>query len=319
MFEKLQRKWKVSPTQLFLVLCTFAIGGSLTGLAGKKLMNFLGMEKGVLWVVTYILLLTLIWPLMVLLVSVPFGQFRFFRNYLQRMGSRMGFPQAAPSRSDNIIENQTDKLHSSIMSTQPHQAPASSRPIQLAIFASGSGTNAQQLMEYFAGNPAIRVSLVVSNKPEAFVLTRAANLKVPSLVIEKERFFRGDAYVTELQQQGIDFLVLAGFLWKVPSALIAAYPNRIINIHPALLPKYGGKGMYGNHVHTAVIEAGEKESGITIHYVDEQYDHGGTIFQATCPVMAGDTAETLAARIHELEHAHYPRVVEEVVKAQVLR
>nr|WP_214448273.1 phosphoribosylglycinamide formyltransferase [Flavihumibacter rivuli] len=205
------------------------------------------------------------------------------------------------------------------MSTLVNTSPLPSQPVQLAIFASGSGTNAQQLMEHFAGNPAIRVSLVVSNKPEAFVLTRAANHKVPSLVIEKEQFFRGDAYVTELQQQGIDFIVLAGFLWKVPSALIAAYPNRIINIHPALLPKYGGKGMYGNHVHTAVIEAGEKESGITIHYVDEQYDHGGTIFQATCPVLEGDTPETLAARIHELEHAHYPRVVEEVVKAQVLR
>jgi len=134
------------------------------------------------------------------------------------------------------------------------------------------------------------------------------------LMIDKEVFFRGDAYVSELQRKKIDFLVLAGFLWKIPSALVQAYRGRIINIHPGLLPKYGGKGMYGHHVHEAVIGAGEKESGITIHYVDELYDHGQAIFQARVVVEPGDTPGTLAAKIRGLEHEHFPRVIEEVVK-----
>ena len=136
---------------------------------------------------------------------------------------------------------------------------------------------------------------------------------IPVLMIEKERFFRGDAYLAELQSFRPDLIVLAGFLWKVPLALVAAYPHRIINIHPALLPAYGGKGMYGAHVHKAVIDSGEKLSGITIHYVDEEYDHGGHIFQATCPVLPDDRPEDLAARIHALEHAHFPAVIEELL------
>lgn len=130
------------------------------------------------------------------------------------------------------------------------------------------------------------------------------------MLIDKEKFFRGNAYTDELKNAGIDFIVLAGFLWKIPSALIKAFPQKIVNIHPALLPKYGGKGMYGQFVHQAVIDNNEKESGITIHYVDEQYDHGDTIFQATCPVLENDTPGSLAQRIHQLEHAHYPGVIE---------
>ena len=132
------------------------------------------------------------------------------------------------------------------------------------------------------------------------------NAGIPVLMIEKEQFLKGDGYVDELKDAGIDFIVLAGFLWKIPSKLIAAFPNRIINIHPALLPKYGGKGMYGHFVHEAVIAAGEKESGISIHYVDEWYDHGNIIFQASCPVDANDDADSLAQKIHVLEHTHYP-------------
>jgi phosphoribosylglycinamide formyltransferase 1 len=191
---------------------------------------------------------------------------------------------------------------------------------KIAVFASGAGSNAQKIIETAnaipnslkegkTDLPTYQVSLIVCNKPEAGVLKIADKENIPSLLIEKERFFRGDAYVPALKAADIDFIVLAGFLWKVPTALIAAFANKIINIHPALLPKYGGKGMYGQHVHQAVVDNQEAESGITIHYVDEKYDHGQIIFQATCPVNKDDTADTLAQRIHQLEHFHYPTVI----------
>jgi phosphoribosylglycinamide formyltransferase-1 len=146
------------------------------------------------------------------------------------------------------------------------------------------------------------------------VLKIAEKENISFILIEKERFFRGDAYVSELKNAGIDFMVLAGFLWKLPSGLIKAFQQRIVNIHPALLPKYGGKGMYGHHVHQSVIDNKEKESGISIHYVDELYDHGKIIFQAKCPVLPDDTVESLAQRIHQLEHKHYPRIIESLLK-----
>ncbi|MBK6826768.1 MAG: phosphoribosylglycinamide formyltransferase [Chitinophagaceae bacterium] len=185
---------------------------------------------------------------------------------------------------------------------------------RIAIFASGAGSNAQKIIDHFRDSDQVRVSLVVCNKPGAGVLRIADNEGIPSLVIEKEKFFRDNAYTDELQEAGIDFIILAGFLWKIPVDLIRAYPGKIINIHPALLPAYGGKGMYGNHVHQAVIDHHEKESGITIHYVDEQYDHGDIIFQAKSPVLASDTADTLASRIHQLEHQHYPAVIEQLLQ-----
>lgn len=189
----------------------------------------------------------------------------------------------------------------------------------IAIFASGAGSNAARIIEQMqvaqkAGKPSFRVDLIVCNKPGAGVLEIAAKQGIDTLVIEKEQFFRGNAYVDELKKEGIQFIVLAGFLWKVPPALIKAYPNKIINIHPALLPKYGGKGMYGSKVHEAIIAAGEKESGISIHYVDELYDHGNIIFQAKCSIDEGDTPERLAEKIHLLEHQHYPQVLEDLLK-----
>jgi phosphoribosylglycinamide formyltransferase-1 len=184
---------------------------------------------------------------------------------------------------------------------------------QLAILASGTGSNAARIIDHFRHHPSIRIALIGCNKPGAGVLGVAEKEGIPVLMIEKERFFRGDGYVGELRERGIGFIVLAGFLWKIPVALIRAYPGRIVNIHPALLPKYGGKGMYGRYVHEAVIGASEKETGITIHYVDEQYDHGATIFQAKVVIEPGDTPETLAKKVHLLEHAHFPKVIEEVV------
>lgn len=188
--------------------------------------------------------------------------------------------------------------------------------IQLAIFASGTGTNAQQIIRHFERHPGISVGLVVSNKPGAGVIEVANKAHVPVLVLDKDRFFNGDAYAGELQLRGIDFIILAGFLWKIPARLINAFPNRIINIHPALLPGYGGKGMYGRFVHEAVIAAGEKETGISIHFVDELYDHGNIIFQARCAVSENDDADSLAKKVHALEHLHYPAVIEKTVQLQ---
>lgn len=197
--------------------------------------------------------------------------------------------------------------------TNPAQ-PVNNLPAKIAVFASGTGTNAAKLITYFKDSAVARVALIVCNKPGAGVLAIAEKESIPSLAIEKERFFRGDAYVPQLAEAGIRFVVLAGFLWKVPQALIDAFPRRIVNIHPALLPKFGGKGMYGQYVHEAVLQAGERETGITVHYVDEHYDSGDIIFQTACPVLDDDTPETIATRIHQLEHLHYPQVVEEVVK-----
>ena len=184
---------------------------------------------------------------------------------------------------------------------------------RIAIFASGTGTNAKKIIEHFVPSNKIAVALIVCNKPNAGVIYIAEEFQIPVLLLEKKKFLEGNHYVDELTNAGITFIVLAGFLWKLPSALIKAYQNKIINIHPALLPKYGGKGMYGHYVHEAVIKTSEKESGITIHYVDELYDHGQHIFQTTCPVLPDDSPEKLAKRIQLLEHEYYPKVIEEVI------
>jgi phosphoribosylglycinamide formyltransferase-1 len=186
----------------------------------------------------------------------------------------------------------------------------------LVIFASGTGTNAQQIINYFRNSELARVVLIVCNKPGAGVLSIAEKENIPVLMIEKERFLRGDGYVPEFKNLKTDLIILAGFLWKIPQTLIDAFPRRIINIHPALLPKFGGKGMYGQYVHQSVLNAGEVESGITIHYVDEHYDNGDIIFQTACPVLDKDTPEELAHRIHQLEHMHYPLVIERLLREQ---
>lgn len=200
-------------------------------------------------------------------------------------------------------------VHSSHLGTSPQAA----KTLNIAIFASGAGSNAQKIIDFFRNSADFRISLIVCNKPDAGALQIAQKENIPTLLIEKDKFFRGDAYTSELRKAGIDFIVLAGFLWKIPDQLVKVYSGRLVNIHPALLPKYGGKGMYGTHVHEAVIAAGDKESGITIHHVDEQYDHGSTIFQARCEVLQDDTPGKLAERIHKLEHEHYPRVIAELL------
>jgi formyltetrahydrofolate-dependent phosphoribosylglycinamide formyltransferase len=296
MFERLQRKWKVNGLQLTLIIFTFAIGGSLTGYVARKLMPVLHIDQPWLWVVVYVILITLIWPLMVILISFPFGQFRFFRKYLRKIGRRIGL----------------SSKQSAVGSGQP-AAGSRQMPVEVAIFASGTGSNAQKIIDHFKNSSAVHIGLIVCNKPGAGVIGIAGRENIPVLLIERNTFFNGDGYLPELKKHGIGFIILAGFLWKIPTAILNAYTGRIVNIHPALLPGYGGKGMYGNNVHKAVIATGDKESGITIHYVDDQYDHGATIFQARCPIYPDDTAETLAKRIHQLEHEHYPRVIAEVL------
>jgi phosphoribosylglycinamide formyltransferase 1 len=184
---------------------------------------------------------------------------------------------------------------------------------RIAIFASGAGSNAEKIIEHFRTNPKAGVFLIVCNNQNAGILSIASKEGIPVLLIERERFFRGDGYVPALRAKDIDFVVLAGFLWKLPHTILNAFRNSIINIHPALLPKYGGKGMYGLNVHAAVLASGDKETGITIHYVDKHYDNGDIIFQHKCRVDPNDTPESLAKKVHALEHQHFPRVVEQVL------
>jgi len=186
---------------------------------------------------------------------------------------------------------------------------------RLAVFASGNGSNAQRIAEYFTGHPAITINLILCNKPDAYVLHRAEKLGIPSMVFDRASFYGNSLVQETLKSYHIDFLILAGFLWLIPQDILTAFPGKIINIHPALLPKYGGKGMYGMKVHEAVIAAGEPESGITIHFVDENYDEGRIIFQAKCIVSQEETPESLAAKVHALEYRYFPEVIEHVVTA----
>jgi len=183
----------------------------------------------------------------------------------------------------------------------------------IAIFASGSGTNAQKIMEHFASSMEVKVSLVLVNNPEAGVIERAKKFDVPVVVFNRNQFSSTDEVVNILQNHNIDLVVLAGFLWLVPQNMVDAFPNKIINIHPALLPNYGGKGMYGDKVHNAVIESGDKESGITIHYVNDKYDEGTIIAQFKCAISSTDTPDSLAVNIHKLEHKHFPVVIEKLL------
>jgi folate-dependent phosphoribosylglycinamide formyltransferase PurN len=261
-------------------------------------------EKNWAFWLVYPIVLTILWPFSVLFVSLLTGQFRFFKGYLGRVGAKlMGGLKPVVSAS----------------------------PIHVAIFASGAGSNARKIIEYFenqyvsefsAGKSSlsatklarpIKVSLIVCNIPTAGVLEIAKEKGIPTLLINKTEF-AASGYVESLKNADIDFIVLAGFLWKVPEVLVNAFPKAIVNIHPALLPNYGGKGMYGARVHEAVIAAGESKSGITIHWVDANYDEGDIIFQAECTIESGDTPEVLAQKIHALEHQHFAPVIEKLLR-----
>lgn len=187
----------------------------------------------------------------------------------------------------------------------------------LVILASGAGTNAQRIIEHFRGSSIAQIRLIVSNKPEAGVLQIALRENIPSLLINRHTFYQTHEITQALCDLPADWIILAGFLWKIPEDMVAAFPRHIINIHPALLPKHGGKGMYGMRVHEAVIAANEKESGITIHYVNEKYDEGEMILQKTCAVSPEDTPESLAQKVHQLEYEWYPQTIEKLLNEQI--
>lgn len=184
------------------------------------------------------------------------------------------------------------------------------QPARLAVFLSGNGSNAEAIFSYFKNHSSIQIVLVLSNNPEAFGLQRANKFNIPSRVFTKQQFRESDEVVQWLKEARVSYVVLAGFLWLIPANLIHEYPHRIINIHPALLPKYGGKGMYGTKVHERVKAAGETETGITIHEVDEHYDEGRILFQGKCPIHPTYSVQQIAEQVQRLEHAHYPRVIE---------
>lgn len=185
--------------------------------------------------------------------------------------------------------------------------------INIAIFVSGSGTNMENIMLHFEKNKKIKVAAVYCNNPEAYALKRAEKYKIPRIVFTKPQFFETHEVLHDLQSRHIDWIILAGFLWLVPQSILQAFPQRIINIHPALLPDFGGKGMYGMRVHEAVIKQGKRESGITIHTVDEKYDNGNILFQAKCKVSEMDTPQDLAHKIHQLEQQYFPIIIEKTV------
>ncbi len=283
MLKKLQRKWEVDSGRMILILLSFALGGSLCGWAAHKILLLISPNINLVWILFYLIIITLLWPFFVLLISIPLGQFSFFQNFLKRI-----FYQLLGGKN--------------------------SGPPVLAIFASGAGSNAENLLQYFnvseQGEPA-KISLIVCNNSTAGVISIAEKFEVPVLHIKKKNFEEGDHYLPTLKHYGITHIILAGFLWKIPSQIVKEYKGKILNIHPALLPKYGGAGMYGKNVHNAVIAAGELQSGITIHEVDEVYDNGKTIFQQECKLEPGETADSLAKKIHQLEHKHFAEVVKD--------
>lgn len=181
---------------------------------------------------------------------------------------------------------------------------------RIAIFASGNGSNAEHIANYFFKKELARVEAIYCNNPKAYVIQRAANLNIPLFLFDREKFYASEVVLRDLQARKIDLIVLAGFLWLIPGNITRKFNQRIVNIHPALLPNYGGKGMFGSNVHEMVIDSGDKESGITIHLVDEVYDMGTTLLQVKCPIMPDETSESLAEKIHQLEYEHFPKVIE---------
>jgi formyltetrahydrofolate-dependent phosphoribosylglycinamide formyltransferase len=290
MFQRLREKWGVSPRQFSILFLVFALTGITAAWLTRYITGWLGMGADSPLYAKILLRLGMLligYQILLLLYGALLGQWAFFWRYEKKLLQKLG-----------ILRSET-----------MHKPPT----VPIAIFASGAGSNAAKIIERLQNHPVATVALIVCNKPGAGVISIAENAGIPVLLIEKERFFRGDAYLPALKELHIQWIVLAGFLWKVPASLVSAFPGHIINIHPALLPKYGGKGMYGQHVHAAVIAAGEKESGITIHYVNEHFDDGPPIFQAKCPVTPDDSPDSLAEKIHQLEHRYFPEIVEKLV------
>lgn len=321
MFKHLQEKWGVSTRQFWIIFIIFGLTGTTTALLTRYITAWMGMDASTYWVWKILLQVSILlfgYQCILLTYAALLGQWAFFWKYEKKLCRKLGILRGERRNIAGKLfiderMNQKPKVTSQKLVEQ-RQTPNAKPPTKkIAIFASGAGSNAEKIIEYLAHHSSLQVALIVCNKTGAGVLSIAEKHHIPSLLINKETFFGGDAYVGVLKEYGINFIVLAGFLWKIPVTLINAYPGKIINIHPALLPKYGGKGMYGMRVHESVIAAGEKESGITIHYVNEHFDEGEPIFQASCAVDEYDTPDSLAQKIHALEHAHFPQVIEKLI------
>lgn len=286
MFAKLQKKWGISGRRFFWVMIVFAFTGTTAAWLTAKITGWLNIEAySFAWWSLKIGMLLIGYQILLLFYGFIFGQFAFFWRYERKILASMRILPKLPE------------------------------PAKLIVFASGAGSNAQRMIQYFNEDPEkskiARVSLVVCNKKEAGVVGIAEKAGIPLKLINKKELEAG-AYNQELKKAG-DWIILAGFLLKIPSSLIQVFPHRIINIHPALLPLHGGSGMYGRHVHEAVLATGATETGITIHYINDKYDEGPTIFQAHCRLEANETPDTIASKIHELEQKHYPEQIELLV------
>lgn len=288
MFNRLKERWKVNTVNLILILFTFALGGSTCARLGKAILGMMGMDSGPIGWISYLILITLLWPICVLLISIPLGQFSFFRNYIRRIGSKMSGKKGGKTQ-------------------------------KLAIFASGKGSNAENIILFSKKTRLFSVEAIITNNPGSGVVQIAQKYDIQCITVKKEDLELPEALIYTLKNKGVNWIVLAGFLKKIPDALIQVFPGKIINIHPALLPEFGGKGMYGQHVHQSVIASGKKESGITIHLVDEHYDNGDIIFSATCEISPEDDATSLERKVRALELRHYPEVIADFMKKQMVR
>ena len=333
MFQRLQNKWGVNTRQFWIIFIAFGLTGTTTAFLTRFITYWLGMDETSFWLWRVLLrvgMLVLGYQFILLGYGALLGQWAFFWKYEKKLLTKLGIltkESGVVKKGRLFIEEgvaeelkvKREKLAGNIeLAVENHdelqpQTTYHKPQTHLAIFASGAGSNAEKIIEHLSDNSFISVDLIVCNNPKAGVLTIAATNGIPALIIEKERFFKGDGYLPELASYQIDFIVLAGFLWKIPDELIITFPKKIINIHPALLPKFGGKGMYGMKVHQSVIVAGEKESGITIHYVNEHFDEGEIVMQATCAIAVNETPESLANKIHLLEYAHFPLEIEKLI------
>lgn len=286
MLNKLQKKWGISGKRFFMVMVVFALTGTTAAWLTAEITGWLRIEKfSFAWWTLKVGMLLIGYQILLLFYGFVFGQFDFFWHYERKILS-----------------------HMRLLPPQPE-------PARLMVFASGAGSNAEKLIQYFNENSQkssiAKVTQIVCNKENAGVLKIAEKYDVPVMMIHKKELERG-AYNEDWKKHG-DWIILAGFLLKIPSSLVNTFPKRIVNLHPALLPLHGGRGMYGMRVHEAVLASGESETGITIHFVDDEYDHGETIFQARCTLQPNETPETLAQKIHQLEHLHYPEQIEKLV------
>lgn len=288
MFKRLKKHWGADNKKLFLILLTFTITGSLTAWLSNKIPIWLLMEKfSWAWWLSKIAVFIFGYQVLILIIGYCLGQFPFFWNYEKKILRAFGFLRRSKKTENADMKN-------------------------ICLFASGAGSNAEKIIDYFRGHSSICVVLIVCNNPKAGVISIANRQNIPLLMIEKS-IFNKTGYVGQLSAYHIDLIVLAGFLLKIPEILLKAYPGKIINLHPALLPAYGGAGMYGPAVHKAILADGKKESGITIHFVDEVYDHGEIILQEKCFIDENDSVESLTGKIRLLEHENFAPTIEKLL------